>query len=85
MTLQEGKIEEIFLFNPAFFKFGDLFEGWKFATNVKFKLNISKIMHIFVHMYAKEKRHWKMRCEYCYKIVIILSHNEISRHALYLY
>ena len=47
-------------FQARVFKFGDLLEVWKLATNAKFQLHISKIMP------ARRKKHWDMECEYHY-------------------
>ena len=45
--------------------FGILLGGWKFATNVKFKQNISKIMPV------RPKKHWEIGYEYMYLKLVI--------------
>ena len=71
------RLEEIFVFQATYLKFGQLLVGWTLVINAKFQHNISKITP------ARTKQNRYMVCEY-YNIYFNFIVCKVVNFALYL-
>ena len=53
------RLEEIFIFQTTYFKFGNLLAGWRLVINAKFQHNISKVSYA-----SQAKKTQGQGCEY---------------------